>query len=403
MSQIITLGDVMSQADDMCQNYNVTSIDKGNKVRAANRAIEYMQARLGLPSDNKIFSFYYYEDVKLYDLPDGTNELLQLYYNTTNANVVQDLNRTITKWNGAKDVQLLTKSANLPRINEFAMTTINGKNQILMNGRNLSQANVINDFDSVTGLTFSTSISNTSIDNTVKKYSTGSLKFDMSAAETSSTITINGLWDVSTAINNNAVYRLYADFPIGVDSSIISGFTIRWVSSTGNYYESSATTQADGTAFVANSWNFISFPLTNPITVGSPVSTQIQQIEVILNHGASFVPVSSFRIDHLYQANPDYMDLIYYTSYKGTDSTGLIQKILLTTDSDICAFGAYAPGLIGPIALKAAVILNPQLKADANFQQFYYADFNDQMKVFGKMFPRRRLTGNFGTTSLQRP
>ena len=75
---MIILQDIINQVQDMMASYSSTTISLGNVERGINRAIEFVQRRLGLPSDKAIQSFYFYEDTPYYDCATGFNELIGL-------------------------------------------------------------------------------------------------------------------------------------------------------------------------------------------------------------------------------------------------------------------------------------------------------------------------------------
>lgn len=401
MSEVITFQNILDQADDFGQNYTTSTIDLGNKKRAGNRAIEYVQRRLGLPSDKKIYSFLFFEDQLFYNMPDGFNEPVKLYYNTTSASVSVDQNYSGHKWWGSKDTELLTKTAPTPSKNETAYTTINGSSQMILLGKNLQGRQIIQGFDSTSGLTNSSSVTSVTVDTNIKKQGYGSVKFNVDSSESTSTFTMTGSWNVQSYLNQSGAYRMWVFFPTGATTQF-SSIGIRLTSSTGNYYDITTTTQYDSSAWASNTWNKLSFSLANVTTTGTPDSTAITSIQIRLNHSGSFTSVSNMRFDELFLLAPDLLDLIYYTSIKGTDSTGVTNKIILTEYTDILNFGPIAPDLLLPIALKTATILWPQLKSDINFLQIYKADFEDTLKVFGKIYPRERMTGTLGQTILAR-
>ena len=400
MSTQITLGDILDNVNDLTQNYDVTSIDRNNKIRQVNRAIEYIKRRLSLQSDKKIYSFYFYEDVKFYDLEDGFDELLKLYYNTSS---IEDSDKNIPRyeWNGAKDLELLSDTGMVSNKNKVAFTTINGKNQLMLVGANLRGRNLINSFDTLTGLTFSADVSNQTADTYVKKQGSASVKFDIDTSLSSTSISFPGNWDIREYINISSAYRTYIKFPTGT-TGYFTNVKLRLQSSTGNYYEMTTTTQQDGTAWIDTDWSFLSFSLANATTTGSPDASAINQIELIFTHSGTFAAVTNIRVDYLYMVNPDYMDCVYLTAVKGTDNTGNTDKIFLTVDTDILSFGPYAADLITPIALKAALFLWPQLRGDTNFWQIYKADCEDTINIWGKVYPRDRMTGIFGSTQIKR-
>ena len=403
--ETVTFKDILNQIDDYCTNFTASTIDYGNKQRAANRAIESVKRKLGI--DQRVFSFYFYEDTRFYDTPTGFNELLQLYYNTNSTAFPSVLTSSLNynnqqnRWDVVRDIDILRNSGGYPRRNEVASTTMNAKNQLVMHGKNIHGSVILNSFNSMNGLTFSTDIVNTGIDTNIFKQGGGSLKFDINSGLSASIVTYPVALNVTSALNTVSAFRMYIDLPIGT-SGFFSNVELRLLSSVGNYYTMNATTQDDGTAWTENAWDRISFSLANATTVGSPVAGQITQVQIVLNHSGTFAPVTNFRIDYLYQIFPDYMDCNYYTAYKGTDTTGATDKIILDTDSDILYFSNYAPDLIDVVAIKAALRLFPQLRGDITFWQMYKADYTDAMNNFGKIFPRKRATGVYGSSQIIR-
>ena len=84
------------------------------------------------------------------------------------------------------------------------------------------------------------------------------------------------------------------------------------------------------------------------------------------------------------------MNLVYYSQYKGTDSTGSVQKIILDSLTDLPNFMQFFPDFINMVALRAAYILMPQLSADKDFMDMYRRDYIENLKDLGKIYPRKR-------------
>ena len=397
---MILFQEILDNINDMCQNYDVTTIDKGNVERQANRGIEYVQRRLGLPSDKKTFSFYYYEDTKYYDCPVDFSEFLQLYYDTTNPNI-NDYNRPRNRWNSTKDTEINNWTSGFQLKNKVGVTGINGKSQLLLSGHNIRGSQTIDTFDSINGLTFSADISNTSIDTTIFIEGSGSLKFNTSNSLSASQVTYSGLWNIQDLLKYNSGYRLYVRFPTG-STTQFSNIELRLQSSTGNYYSILATTQNDGSTWTENAWDLIGWNLSSATTVGTPDGTMINQIQIIFNHSGSYTSVTNLRIDYLYEINPDYLVCSYYSNYKGTDTTGTTPKVILDEPSDICYFGNFAPDLVEIVALRATLKLFPQLRGDQNFYAMYKAEMDDALKTWGRIYPHQRATGIFGQTEILR-
>ena len=229
----VTLQNCLDQINDLNSNYNFSNIDPGNKIRATNRAIEYVQRRLGLPSDKKTFPITFVEGTTRYTGPTAFNELIKIYYDPTG--LTSDPNIPENKWYIYTEDKLLSEGGIVQNKNRAAVSFTNGILELILLGKNLT---------------------------------------------------------------------------------------------------------------LATSDNLLAS---------------------------------------------------YWSSLKGTDSTGTTSKIFLDQPSDICAFGAVAPDLIYPISLKAATILNPQLQADKDFQSSYKQDFEDVLRVMGRSYPRIRAANSSQT------
>lgn len=401
MSVTLTLQDLINQISDYTQNYNVSTIDLGNIQRAANRAFEFVQRRLGLPSDRKIFTFNYYEDTKFYNVPDGFTEYIDLYYNTVNANVDKDNNDPRHRWYSDEDSAMLRSTNFYTNKNKISFTTINGLNQVMLVGKNVRSSVLINSFDQTSGLTFSSSITGATTDSNIYKQGAASIIFNVTTGESTSVIGIPGVnYDIRQLLNTNGAYRFYLYFPTGA-STQFSNIYIQLIDATGAYYQVNATLDYQGNAWSTQGWSLISEPLSAATTSGTPNAAAITSIKIGLTHSNTFTGVTGMRIDYLYTIQPDLMDLVYYSAYKGTDSTGTIPKIILTANTDILAFGSYAPDLINVIALKAATFLWPQLRADISFMQNYKQDFTESLLLYGKNYPRKRNPNSSGTQLLR--
>jgi hypothetical protein len=371
--------------------------------RGINRAIEFIQRRLGLPSDEQVQSFYFYEDTPYYNCATGFNELIGLKYNTSanSAVIGQDGNVPRRRWNVYKDIEIMQLTGQYPDENQVAFTTVNGVSQLLLHGKNNQPAQVINPLTNTSGITTSADVTNFAQDTNVYKYSNASLSFNINNTLSATSFSFTGIWSIAQLLNKNGAYRMYVDFPTGT-TGYFSNVELRLISSIGNYYSMTTTTQSDGTAWNAGNWSLISWMLSNATVVGTPNPSTITSMQIIFNHSGTFAPVTGMRINYFYQITPDLIDAVYYSAYKGTDTTGVTKKIILDTNSDICSFGSIAPDLILPISLKAAALLSPQVLASPEFQALYKADFMEAMGVWGRVYPRKRNSGSFGATNIRR-
>lgn len=396
----IILQDVLDRMNDLVSNYTTGAIDVGNRIRAANSAIEYVKRRMTLPSDELIQRFYFYQDTYFYNLNQDFNEgLFVLYDNPV-------LNRAYHGWKYRPYGDILrTLGETDPQENWFSWAPINGQMQLVMYGQNLNNGQTLATFDSMGSFVGSNDATSLAIDTNIYKEGSGSLAFtiDPTLGKGKATIAWNTTQsDFYNLLQNNGVFKLYTWLPSGA----ISAINLYLITSSGNYYKLTTSTFDDGMAFTSalSQWKKVQFGFSGDTVVGSPNIKNITQMQIEVVEGAGFgaSAITNFRIDDLYTVYPDYMDLVYLTSFKGTDSSGGTNKIFLTSPGDIPAFGSFVPDLIDPIAYRGAVILIPQLMNNPEFRKIYQQECEEIMNIFGKSWPRKRVV-NLGRLGFSRP
>lgn len=395
MPVTITINDILLQTNDYLGNYTVGTQPNPIKIRAINRAIEYMQRRMGLPSDEQVFHFNFSADQIYYDMPDAYNEPLQLLYDNVNYNV------PARAWRYRKYPDILEKEGINTCKRYFGYTSINGKNQLVVNGPNIFAPQLIDSFDTAVeeGWVGLNDAKNLADDTTQKIQGAASLRFDI----VSSVLGIANLHksnlnlDVSALHARNGFWKFYQQFA----SANIPLITLTYGTDSSNFYTIMATQQDNGLPFsTVPQWNLLGFNTSNRIATGIPIDNNITFIDIQYTEGVGFGTVPNFRIDDLYWTFPDAMSHIYYSAFKGTHSS--IPAVVLSDVGDICYFGLFAPDLLNPIALKAAVMLRPNLLKDPDFTSMYKIECEEVIKVFGRVYPRKRTKDDFGKTYLQR-
>ncbi len=393
----IILQDILDQLNDYLQNFTTGTIDLGNRIRAVNRAFEYVKRRLTLPGDEVIQKFYFTQDNNYYNLNVDFNEGLQVIYD----NYVNNISDNEWEYKPYPDILRVVGDQSFG--NWWSWTVINGVMQLLMFGTNQFQGSTLATFDAITGFIGQNNAQNLNIDTNIFKEGSGSLSFDINPA-LGNTGTASIYWTVNydfrTLHQQNGILKLYVWLPV----TTISSINLVVGSSPTDYYTFVATTYDDATAFVVNQWKRVQFRFVdNPTVVGSPNDQAINFIRVDFVQGGSFgnAVVQNFRIDDLYTQFPDYMDLIYLSAYKGTDTTGKTKKIFLDTNTDIPTFNTFMPDLIDVIALRAAKICAPQIMKNLQFASLYKQDCEEIMRVMGRSFPRKRVV-NMGKLLLKR-
>jgi hypothetical protein len=398
--------------NDYCSNYTVGNIDVNQRLRAINRAIEDVHRCLGLTCDENIFNFQYTQDNMFTSLPIDFDEPILLYYVNSSYNLGGQ-----SGWQWNQYTRLLQTSGvgsgkgwgnGMPLSNYgqkwFSSTNINGSKQLVQTGANILTGSIVNPYNTSNLTTGTGDTTNLAVDNNVYINGGGSLSFTIDPTLGHGYAGIKttgfGLMSVQQALKQNGIYKVYSYLP----TTAISNVELILTSSPGNTYTFTATTNDDGTVFVNSIWNRQQFQWGLVSIAGSPNSQQITSYEIRYTEGGTFgaVAIPYFRIDNLYLVYPDNMNLIYYSQFKGTDTTGTINKIVLDALTDLPNFMQFFPDFLNMVALRAAYILMPQLSGDVQFMTMYKSDYVEQLKDYGKIYPRKR-TVNLGSTQLRRP
>jgi len=397
----ITVQNIIDQSNDYISNYTTGSVDDSSRIRAVNRAIEYVKRRMTLPSDETIFTFDFSQDNIFTNLPVDFNEGLFLLYHKQEYNVPR------AKWTYLPYGDLLRVGGNqFTCENYFSWTPINGKMQLVTMGRNLNQGTTLETFDNIGSITGTNNAQNLRIDSNIYAEGNGSLAFDINPAASvlkTATILCPSTDDFTRVLQSNGIFKVNVYLP----EDNISEIDLLLMTDANNYYVLSATTFTDGTAFATGLGDIskqVQFTLTGATIVGSPSISNIKyrRFDLVMTAGFGSLIVEDYRLDDFYVMYPDKMDLVYLTSYKGTDSTGVTQKIFLDSVSDICEFGNYVPDMIDVIAYRSALIMVPQVLDNSDFRKMYVDEQEHLMSVFGKSWPRKRVINN-GRTILSRP
>lgn len=391
----VVFQDLINQTNDYISNYVTSQIDLGNRTRAINRATEFFQRRMGLPSDQRVYSFYFVQPTNYYTMPVDFNEPIDLIYHDYNNNFPGN------EFFFQKYPQVLRLGGINPATKYFSYVPYNGSQQLLILGNNLDSGSVLDSFDNAIteGWVGSGDANTLAEDNNIFTQGSGSLSFNITPSSGTATLTFATF--PQTTFTDWFQQQAWVMLDIWFTTTNFTSVQLKLQSSTGNYYNISVTNNADGTAWTANQWNTVAFKLSNAAIVGSPKNSAINYVQINFVEGLTFTAQTSMRVDNMTLVIPDYVDLIYYSNYKCTNgNTGALQKDFINTN-DVALFGNYAPDLIGPIAKRAALELMPQLRQDKDWYQEYKQEVAEAIKIWGKTYPRQRIV-NFGRTMIRR-
>lgn len=377
--------DVDNLTQDYCGNYSTGTARDDVRYRAINRSIEYLKRVLSVPNDEDIFTFWYTDDQMFYDLPAKFMEALELKYHNPLSNNLGN------KWDYF-DYPHVLQGAGGVRRNRFSITNINGRKQLVVVGANGISGQTLLTMDDITDVTVDDDASGLAVNIITKYEGTGAIQFDITNAIGVATVVFSGLnLDLEALFERSGFLKFFAF----MTDNEIDSIAIKLQSSTGNYYTIATTVADDGTAFVENEWQKIGFHTEDAIATGTPNLNAITQISIEFDLGAGFVSAADFLIDQLFTAFPEQMDLVMYTNVKGTSADGLTEKDELTLPDDILIFSGDYDDFTDLIAQRAAINLWPQLRGDKEQYILLKQDFQDNLKTFGRRWPRKRVQGTY--------
>jgi len=264
---------------------------------------------------DQVYDYTAPTDLKGDKIVDITSQSLENQTPNNNFNQVygkefslyKDGNTVSTRMNSGVKTLNISKSLT-------AGTTVSTTNSLTDNGTWSATGNAIN-----------------LIADTVNKVSGGgSLKFDISASGTTAGIENSTLTavDLSTYLYAGSLFA-YVYIP---STTIITSVTLRWGSSSANYFSSTATTTQENTAFIVG-WNLIRFDYATASETGTVINTAIDYLRVTFNYNGT--ATTSCRVDNIVARLPSPYTITYYSKYLFKNTAGTwIESPTAIDDSD---------------------------------------------------------------------
>jgi hypothetical protein len=401
-----SLNAVYQQTNDYISNYTDGNIDEGNRLRAINRAIEDLHRCLGLTCDETEMSFLYSQTNPYTSLPEDFDEPILLYYQNSNYN-----RGSQAGWKWAKYTEILLNNSGYFLGNPqgiygqktFSTTNVKGGKKLLQLGLNMLPGSIVNAFNTINLVSGTGDATELAVDTNFYANGGASVSFtiDPTLGNGYAGILVSGfgIMNVQTALRALGIYQVLS----WLQTTEISNIQLVMYSENGSF-TFNATTKPDGTAFTTDSFIPTQYPWKDVVISGNPDSQAITSYEFKYYEGASFgsSAIPYFRINDFSLSFPDVMNLVYYSQYKGTSADGLTKKIILDNLSDLPNFMQYYPDFLNMVALRAAYILIPQTSMSKEFMTTYRRDYLEQMRDYGRIYPRKRII-NLGQTKFLRP
>jgi len=383
MTPTYTVADIIALVRDNLRNENLNST---RIIRNLNSAADLVFSLVGHPSLEKVYKFDYDVDTLTYSLPEDYAEPIFLKYTKSRMNRDRSFSYRTPEWMSSKEAHKISKTHRQERY--FGVGSDSGAWLLYVLGSNSYAPLYIDSFDSNNATNWITSNDATNVtdDTVIFKEGIGSLNFDVNVAlsvanKATLTRTLSG--NDFSQFASSGVFKNWFYLPNITNFTSVS---FVWGSDSSNYFTSTVTTQADGSAFIVG-WNQLQFTYSTAVMTGTPDSTNITFTEFDFNYTAAYTGGTDYRLDYLRLCVLDELDLTYYTRYKGTDSTAVpIYEYTATTD--IITIGAFDSIMKNLLALYTTILMAPQYlidNKDATSQLTLY------VSTLKQRYPRKRI------------
>ncbi len=123
-----------------------------------------------------------------------------------------------------------------------------------------------------------------------------------------------------TAYDDHDLF-VWVKVPATAAISSVSSFTLRWGSSSSNYWSVSVTKTHEQLAFF-NGWNLLRFSWADATVTGTPDITAVDFVSFFMNKTSGMASVAGWIVDRIIAAINSNTDVVYYSKYGWQTSAG---------------------------------------------------------------------------------
>ena len=252
----------------------------------------------------------------------------------------------------------------------------------------LTAPTTISDTGSLTNWAATSGAATLTLDTTNNVAGAGALVFNLTAGPTSGYIENSTLTAIDfTTHQNISTLFTWVYLPTGAS---ITSIDLRWGSSSANYYNYTATTTQQGTAF-QNGWNLIAFPWVSATMTGTPIITAMNYARVTFAYNGALQ--TGVKVDNITSTLGYIFEIMYYSKYLFrnvstnafqetiTDATENTRIINLDTDSYNLLFN------------KTAFYIAQALQgADSGYDaKFWESEYTEALKRYRALNPSEAI------------
>ncbi len=161
-------------------------------------------------------------------------------------------------------------------------------------------------------------------------YGGASLNFDVTGAGTTAYLENTTQSAIDLSRDEDQGYEfVYAFIP---DGTTVTSFSLRWGSSSANYWSSTVTANQDSTAFQTG-WNLLAFPWSSATETGTPDAEAVDYVRFTVTYDGD--AATHLRLNSIVSQLGTIYEIEYYSKFLFRDGTTGAFKETVTDDSDI--------------------------------------------------------------------
>jgi len=217
--------------------------------------------------------------------------------------------------------------------NTFVIEYVNGVKTLRLS-KELKARTVLSEMDNLTiggTITGSGDVTDLDVDYLDHVSGSASVKFNLSGSTGQGIITVDltaGV-DVETLEKLGAMFT-WLKFPL---ASALTSVRLR-VGSSSSAYSEQTVTAAHDRAFADDAWMLLRQLLSTSTDTGTPDYTAIKYVQIAINYTAGTAR-NGVKLDNITMALGEAWEVVYYSDYLFTDSTGTTWKDTPTADTDL--------------------------------------------------------------------
>lgn len=342
---MITLADIDDNVQRELRNLVGSPLDQTTRIKAYNRAMDYLQTRANWSASKRVATFEYLSNESDYSIENslGISDWKQnwdlRFVKTNNTSHVIEFEEVDEKKFSIANGQ--GKKYNIYTVEERAGDNI--LRMLTSQGMGDTIVHAMDDLDSNgTWESDTTSSDATTLteDTTRVKVGSGCFNFNIDVSQSvNDYASISTTTELSSKVDCSDYENIgHFRFWLGLHSltsdqlGYITSVELRWGSDSSNYWSNTATTTITGGDFEAT-WNRLDFKWDNATETGSPDSSNLDYFLIKVNYSSSMTDCNNIRVDQLKVFDPQEVELVYFSDNM-VNNDGTWQKHFTTGTVD---------------------------------------------------------------------